>query len=91
VLASRIVGLQDVRRDGAAFNDRSAVCRDEDRRLSQLLDIEEFRRRAIAFVSFVKGDIIFDGELFEEPDHTLGLRVLLELAVASMKQGIDKH
>ena len=71
MLASRIVGLEDVCGDGAAFDDGSTVCRDENRRLSKLVDVEKFRWRAVTFVSFVEDQIVFDIELFEEPDNTM--------------------
>ena len=71
MLASGIVRLEDVCGDGAAFDDRSAVCGDEDRRLAKLMDVEKFRWRPVAFVSFVEDEIVFDIELFEEPDYAL--------------------
>jgi hypothetical protein len=71
VLASRIVGLEDVCGDGAAFDDGSTVCRDEDGRLSKLVNVEKFRWRTVTLISFVEDQIVFDIDLFEEPDNAL--------------------
>jgi hypothetical protein len=88
MLPIRIVCLQNVCGDGAAFDDGSAVCRDEDRRLSKLLNIEEFRGCPVLLRSVVKDEVVLDGEFFEKPDYALGLRVLRELGSAKVGHGI---
>lgn len=82
-----IVGLYDVCNYRAAFDYGSAFCCDEDGRLSELLNIEEFWRGAVLFVSFVEDEVVFDVELFQKPDHALGLRILRGVLVAAIGRG----
>lgn len=89
MLPTRVVCLQNVCGDGAAFDDGSAVWRDEDRRLSKLLDVGEFGGCAVAFGSLVKDEVVFDREFFEEPDYALGLRVLRKLASSNLECRMD--
>jgi hypothetical protein len=68
-----IVGLYNICNYRATFDDGSAFCCDKDGGLSELLNIEEFWRGAVLFVSFVEDEVVFDVELFQKPDHALGL------------------
>jgi hypothetical protein len=35
------------------------------------VDVEKFRWRAVTFVSFVEDQIVFDIDLFEEPENAM--------------------
>jgi hypothetical protein len=91
MLPTRIVCLKNVCQDGTAFDDGFAVGCHEDGRLSKLLNVGEFWGCAVVFGSLVKNEIVFDGELFEEPNYALGLRVLQELASANVEREIHEH
>jgi len=41
----------------------------------------------VLFVSFVEDEVVFDVELFQKPDHALGLRILRGVLVAAIGRG----